>query len=235
MIFLPSRNIWTPEREWGQKKFQRGIICATAIHGSAEAPTVSLNTAGVSNLIFSATCFAGVQYASDGTEDASTNAGVFNVDRGNWLDSGPAAGAWVERTINSGSLDWQDPGSGRFQMSSTRQFGMMALEGELQTCNITVEMFDAASGGNSLDSVTYTLEAEGVPSDIRLKTGIRFITTLFDIRIYAWRWNGLARSLGVAGPTIGVIAQQVEYTHPKTVRTHSDGYKIVNYRKLGEA
>jgi len=41
MIFLPSRNIWTPQRKWGQRKLQRGIICATAVYSGKEPLLVS--------------------------------------------------------------------------------------------------------------------------------------------------------------------------------------------------
>ena len=46
MIFVPRRNIWTPQRRWGIPKFQRGIICATLIVGDDVQP-VSISATNV--------------------------------------------------------------------------------------------------------------------------------------------------------------------------------------------
>lgn len=42
MIIVPQRNLYLPERKWGQRKFQRGIIMATAIYGGAAGIVVTL-------------------------------------------------------------------------------------------------------------------------------------------------------------------------------------------------
>ena len=40
MIIVPKKNLYLPKRVWGIKRFQRGILVATAIHGTAGAAGV---------------------------------------------------------------------------------------------------------------------------------------------------------------------------------------------------
>jgi len=135
--------------------------------GTAWVPLVGLhvspNTANVSTGTTSPDdAFAGVQYKSDGNEWSSTGGGTFSVGRGQWLDIGSASAVWVERTVNSGSLNWQDPGTGRKVLSTTRTYGVTdtSVGGGPVTANVTFDFYDAASGGNLLDSVTLDLTAE---------------------------------------------------------------------------
>jgi len=72
-------------------------------------------------------------------------------------------------------------------------------------------------------------------SDIRFKTNIIYIgqhTKGFGI--YMWQWNSLANLLGITGPTIGVLAQELLSYIPKAVARHPQGYLQVNYSLLGE-
>lgn len=122
-------------------------------------PEVSPNTSGVNRTINTGTCYAGVEYNNSGAEWASTNTGAFTSSRGDWLDVGNSSDVWVSRTINSGSLNWEDPGTGRHNLGTTRRFGIQSSVG-LRTANITVNFYDAASGGSLLGSATYLLSAE---------------------------------------------------------------------------
>jgi len=124
---------------------------------------VSANTNNVSTSNDSpADAFAGVQYNSTGGEWSSTGGGTFSVGRGQWLDVGPSSAVWVERVINSGTLSWQDAGTGRLVLSTTRSYGVTdtTIGGGAVTANVTFNFYDAASGGNLLDSVTLDLTAE---------------------------------------------------------------------------
>lgn len=136
--------------------------CAyTAISsGAAAGPSVSPSTNPVQNFRASGTCFAGVQYNSSGVEFASTNAGAFTTSRGNWLDSGNASDVWFERIINSGSLNWFDPGAGRHNLATTRTIGLQQASQGINIANVTVRFWDAASGGTQLGSATFDLRAE---------------------------------------------------------------------------
>jgi len=159
MIIVPKKNLYLPERIWGRPKFQRGIVCATAVYGPViPALSVSLSNTNNQNSRFG-TCWAGVQYNTSGSEWGSTNVGNYTVARGPWLDVGDVADVWLICTVNSGSLDTNEL-STRQQMSATKKIEM--IEGDYDTeqnANVTVEAYDAASGGTLLDDATFNISA----------------------------------------------------------------------------
>jgi hypothetical protein len=70
-------------------------------------------------------------------------------------------------------------------------------------------------------------------SDIRLKENIQHYDTLNGVKFYVWDWNQKAKDKGYDKyPTMGVIAQEVQKTHPDTVIEGPEGYLMVNYGKL---
>ena len=126
--------------------------------------TVTASGNSVSNLRLNATCYAGVTYSSDeneynnqGDADDSTLDATFIQKL---INNGNGEDVWVERTINSGSLNHEDPGAGRHQLSTTRRFGVVRSGVGTESCNLTVNFYDAASGGNLLDTETFGLDAE---------------------------------------------------------------------------
>lgn len=132
-----------------------GIIASGAAAGVT--PIVSLNTSNVSQSTVIGTCYANLRYSSTGEEFQNSNAIVNNytLSRGNWLDAGDPSDVWLERTINSGSLNL-DPGGGRLIMTSNRSFQCIDTNpgaGGSQSANLDIEMWDAASGGSTFDSV----------------------------------------------------------------------------------
>lgn len=77
-------------------------------------------------------------------------------------------------------------------------------------------------------------------SDARLKKNVKMISSDGPVNFYTWEWTDQANRIGTKGhPTMGVIAQELEKTHPQYVVTGDDGYKRVNYsglyRELGMA
>lgn len=69
-------------------------------------------------------------------------------------------------------------------------------------------------------------------SDIRLKTDIQLVGQKSGHKLYNWMWNEAAAAMGLYGRSSGVIAQEVEKTHPEAVREVS-GFKCVNYSMIG--
>jgi hypothetical protein len=67
----------------------------------------------------------------------------------------------------------------------------------------------------------------GFFSDIRLKKNIRPIGESHGVNLYSWDWKDESRT----GPTVGVIAQEVQRTHPEAV-TEKYGYLMVDYDQL---
>lgn len=69
-------------------------------------------------------------------------------------------------------------------------------------------------------------------SDVRLKTNIKEIGTMNGFKKYSWSWNKEAEKLGLVGESEGVIAQEVEKTHPDLVIEDESGYKKVKYGEM---
>ena len=139
------------------------MLCGRAqAAGPVESPPeVSANSANISTIGPDNPVVAGLQINSSGVEWSSNAAGSYNVGRGVWLDSGLNSEVWVERTIDSGTLD-VDAGSGRLVLSTTRTYEKhdATIPGGSQTCTVTYDYWDAASGGNLLDSVQIVHTAE---------------------------------------------------------------------------
>ena len=71
------------------------------------------------------------------------------------------------------------------------------------------------------------------PSDQRLKENIEHLETVDGIRYYTWDWNSEAKRVGLNnGPTFGVMAQEVQKTHPQAIVQGPHGYLLVNYGAL---
>lgn len=114
-----------------------------------------------------------------------------------------------------------------------------SAEGELnrEAQIIAAEISAQSKGGGSSDGIWGAVGAIGaamITSDIRLKEDIKHFTTLpSGIEMYTWKWNAKAQRLGAPVTTsIGVIAQDIQKTHPDAVLTGEHGYLMVNYGKL---
>jgi len=67
-------------------------------------------------------------------------------------------------------------------------------------------------------------------SDVRLKTNIKKVDTLKGINFYEWDWNEEGLRVGAdRHPTFGVLAQEIQKTHPEAVLMGDNGYLMVNY------
>jgi len=69
-------------------------------------------------------------------------------------------------------------------------------------------------------------------SDQRLKKNIKLRGQKNGHNVYSWVWNEAAAVLGLIGRSTGVIAQEVELTHPHAV-TERNGFKCVDYQAIG--
>ena len=70
-------------------------------------------------------------------------------------------------------------------------------------------------------------------SDTRLKENIKPAGKFGDFNFYTWDWNDVADGVvDPAQPTFGVMAQEVEKTHPDLVVIGADGFRRVNYGEL---
>ena len=106
-----------------------------------------------------------------------------------------------------------------------------AEAGSLRGLGTTAKGQAIASGRGGLLDTAATV-AGAYWSDRRLKDNIQFIGQKDDFNIYEWTWNALAASLGLAGYDTGVMADEIELTHPQAVG-EAEGFKTVNYDAIG--
>lgn len=70
-------------------------------------------------------------------------------------------------------------------------------------------------------------------SDERLKTNVKSLGKEAGINVYSWDWNDEGKRVAdPAQPTVGVMAQELQATHPHLVTRADDGYLRVNYAGL---
>jgi hypothetical protein len=78
-----------------------------------------------------------------------------------------------------------------------------------------------------------SLGASAFASDARLKTDVTPAGNVGGFNFYNWKWNDEGKRIAdPKQPTYGVMADEVQATHPHLVKRGNDGYLRVNYRKL---
>ena len=88
--------------------------------------------------------------------------GTFGAADELWLESGSAGDVWVERSITSGTLTTDDIGGSRVSLASgSFTMGVTTVSSGTKTCSFTLSFYDAASGGNLLDTAAITTTADG--------------------------------------------------------------------------
>lgn len=117
-------------------------------------PTVSIAADGRYNTVLGATCYAGMRYYSTGVEyEITATNGSFS--KGNWLDSGAASECYVQANLSSGT--WSSAPAGRVVLSSNRSYIIWKTSAGTKTVTAQFAIYDAASGGNLLDSSGYSI------------------------------------------------------------------------------
>ena len=72
-------------------------------------------------------------------------------------------------------------------------------------------------------------------SDVRLKTNIKPHGEMGGVKFYTWDWNDAGEKLAdPAQPKFGVIADELQVTHPHRVTRAADGYLRVDYAGLAK-
>ena len=108
-------------------------------------------------------------------------------------------------------------------------------DAKILATTINAQASGGGGGGNGFVDGIFKLFAAQIAtgSDERMKTNIEYYDTVKSIKYYTWEWNSHAKKIGWDKyPTIGVLAQQVQKTHPDAVVVGPEGYLMVNYRKL---
>lgn len=156
--------------------------------------------------------------------------------------------AGIGNTIGQGQINYGNTlGQGQITSAQTQAQGQISASDAMTNANnaaaqavsqgqIAAANNSAQSSQNSTNNMmglaNLGIQAWGMFSDRRLKSNIKFIGEESGIRKYKWTWNKLAEALGLSGQGHGVMADEVEESHPDAVSIQ-DGYLIVDYQKLG--
>lgn len=92
----------------------------------------------------------------------------------------------------------------------------------------------SSARGSIWGSIIGGVATVAAASDIRLKEDIQHFDTLPNgVNIYTWKWNEEGKRIGADRyPGFGVLAQEIQETHPDAVSEGDDGYLMVNYGKV---
>jgi hypothetical protein len=108
-------------------------------------------------------CFANLRLNSNGSYFFNSVGSLdnYSASQGSWNGSIlTTAEIWVEYTLTSGSLNNTDPGAGRLQLSTSRDFSVIEnTAGQSQVAGLTLDFYDASAGGHLLKSTSFTLTA----------------------------------------------------------------------------
>tara|TARA_R110002126_G_scaffold110961_3_gene248713 strand:+ start:5599 stop:6507 length:909 start_codon:yes stop_codon:yes gene_type:complete len=92
--------------------------------------------------------------------------------------------------------------------------------------NAAIQVGAAAAGAGAFNPAAAAAVA---PSDKRLKKNIELLGKNNGFNIYSWDWNEEGNKQGLEGTAVGVIAQEVQETHPQYIHEHESGFLTVDY------
>ncbi len=137
----------------------------TAAAAGAGGPTVSALANGDYNSSASSPVYVGIRFHTNGAEYEYTAAGGVGSAVNTWLTSGSSSEVWVAYTLNSGTSFVGKSAGTRYQLNAIQNFYFTATTIlDFRTNNSYFTFYDAASGGNTLDttsSATWTAEYTG--------------------------------------------------------------------------
>lgn len=233
---ITDRAMASPLYNAAVKQGEASVLRNAAATGGLRSGTASENLAQVNqNALIAAynDQISGLQGLSSLPSNANNIAnymsGVGNtlgqgqINYGNALGQGEIASA---NTLSQGQISAAEAYANANNAAATAlsQGQVAAAQNRAQSSqNSTNNMMGLAGLG---------MQAYSTFSDRRLKSDIEYVGNENGIRKYRWSWNSLANALGLYGRSHGVMADEVEATHPDAV-TVKDGYLFVNYGELG--
>lgn len=141
------------------------LFVAMALGGGGGLQTSLAGTQGAhTRTRFADDCYAGVYLKNDGVEWAYSNAGVpEGTNLGDWLEVGTTSEMWVRCTLNAGTLDGANSGTGSWlAMTTSRGWAVVdtTIPGGPDTANFDLEMATDAGGVNIIETKNYIVSGE---------------------------------------------------------------------------
>lgn len=169
-IFIPKRNVWTPQPRWGIRKYQKGIICATAVYSSVEAPVLNLDGHIANAVNVNATARGTIVIRADGTMDKIINTTTSQIDStADWIRPEDAApddyearytgltGDPLDATTTAAVNVWHALDLADYFFEQIANVGT----NDDFVSNFTIEIRKGSSGG-ALVSGAYTCDAQNI-------------------------------------------------------------------------
>ena len=164
---------------------------------------------------------------------AGNTFGNANVQATNNMNTSLAAGNYLQQYDQQALDRWNDALLYNASQPFNQNLAMYNAFNGTATGSTTRDRPSFLNTLGTLGSTVETLFPGTYNSDIRLKKNVRPLTVQNGVWFYTWDWNEIASHLGADDqPTTGVIAQQVQKTHPDAVTTDRHGYYMVDYSKL---
>ncbi len=172
----------------------------------------------------------GLQGSQNRLNAANQLGGLSNLGFGMGMDLNRQAAqqGGIEQGINQLLLDAAKNQYAGYTGAPTQSLGYMNnAMGVTPTPTTTTE----TKTPGLFDYLTLGAQTYGaVKSDVNLKDDIVKVGELSDkVGLYKWKWNSIAKKLGINTPEYGVLAQEVERVLPEAVSIDYDGFKQVRY------
>lgn len=172
-----------------EMKFYNGTDWVS-LEAGVGGPTVTIRANGAFNSRLSNTCYAGVQFATSGTEYEYTPNGSL-ASAIAWLLTGVTADVWVMWTRTGGTLsDWNNLGVSsnnvRLKCNVDRSYRIIRSASGTNSIIGSFKMFDAATGGNTLftsSGVTWSAEFDFDPCPLCCFTPETLVTLASGLQV----------------------------------------------------
>ncbi len=137
------------------------LLALFNMFGAGLSAQLAGDGASHSRFRFGADCYAGVSLNANGTEYAWSNTGSpTGTNLGSWLVSGDADQFWARCTLNSGSLDAVNSGTGSWlQLNTTRNWAIVRTTDGTDLADFDIDIATDSGGANIVASANYTPSA----------------------------------------------------------------------------
>lgn len=123
------------------------------------AQGVHLTNRNILGFRLSGICHAGIRFGSDGVLYKIQSNGGFSAIIGQWLLSGSSSSFWVERTIQSGTIE-VDAGAGFLIMSSNRDYDSQLAVAGVKEATVSFKISSDSGGVTIVAEATMNFSNE---------------------------------------------------------------------------
>ena len=222
-----------------------GNVRRGVFEGEREAAYETSRDAMVAGLMQQGLSFGEAQVAAENQARMAGAQGMMGAaGAGRQAELG-ALGAQMSAGGLMRGVEQEGLGSAYEQFMREQQYPLQALTGLFSTAGLipagigttTGSSYDPYGGMKAFGQLLHGAGSAGQgyeaykgTSDVRLKDNIVPQGSVNGVNFYTWDWNDAAKKSGLnEGITFGVMAQELEKSHPELVVVGDHGYRMVNY------